>query len=86
MKRGFVVTGAVMLAIAASLGYCQVRTTHINAAFKKVKIGDADRYVIATMGRPHQVLNGCGYYGRPIVGCAREHVYFPPWTLSMRLG
>jgi len=48
---------------------------------QKVKVGDAERDVIAKMGRPHQVLDGCGYYGRPIVGCAREYVYFPPWTI-----
>jgi len=82
MKRGFVVTAAVILGIAASLGYCHVRTTHLDAAFKKVKVGDADRDVIAKMGRPNQVLDGCGYYGkRPIVGCAQEYVYFPPWTI-----
>jgi hypothetical protein len=82
MKPAFVVTAAVMLAAAVSLGYCYVRTTHLDAAFKKVKVGDADRDVIAKMGRPHQVLDGCGYYNhRPIVGCAREYVYFPPWTI-----
>ena len=81
MKRGFVVTGAVMLVTAALPGYCHVRTTRLDASFNKVKVGDTERDVIANMGRPHQVLDGCGYYGRPIVGCAREYVYFPPWTI-----
>jgi hypothetical protein len=72
MKRGFVVTGAVMLVTTALLGYCHVRTTQLDAAFNKLKVGDAERDVIAKMGRPHQVLDGCGYYGRPIVGCARR--------------
>jgi hypothetical protein len=78
MKRGFVVAGAVMLVTAASLGYCHVRTTLLDAAFNKVKVGDADHDVIAKMGSPHQVLDGCGYYGQRIVGCARQYVYFPP--------
>jgi len=64
MKRGFVVTATVMVAIAASLGYCRVKTTQLDAAFKKVKVGGADRDVIVKMGRPHQVLDGCGYYGK----------------------
>jgi hypothetical protein len=34
------------------------------------------------MGRPHRIVEGCGYYyGRPIAGCAREYVYFPPFTI-----
>jgi len=54
----------------------------LNAAFKKVVVGDTQRDVVAKMGRPHQVLEGCGYYyKRPIVGCAREYLYFPPWTI-----
>src|SRR5258708_4580866 len=43
--------------------------------------GSVTHFIIAKMGRPHQVLDGCGYYGRQIVGCAREYVYFPPWTI-----
>jgi len=78
MKRGFIVTGAVMLVTAALPGYCQLRTNQIAASFNKVTVGQVEREVIAKMGRPHQVLDGCGYYGRPIVGCAREYVYFPP--------
>ena len=73
--------GAGLLVIAALVGYCQARTTQLNAAFKKVVIGDAQRDVVAKMGRPHQVLEGCGYYGRPVIGCAQEYVYFPPWTI-----
>jgi hypothetical protein len=80
LKRGFVVTAA-MLVTAALLGYCHVTTTQLDAVFNKVKVGDTERDVIAKMGRPHQVLDGCGYYGRPVVGCAREYAYFPPWTL-----
>lgn len=70
-----------MLVTAALLGYCQARTTQLDAAFNKVKVEDTERDVVAKMGRPHQVLDGCGYYGQPIVGCAREYVYFPPWTI-----
>ena len=81
MKRGFVVTVALMLVTAASLGYCHVKTTQLGAAFNKVKAGDAERDVIAKMGSPHQVREGCGYYGRPVGGCAREYLYFPPWTI-----
>jgi hypothetical protein len=81
MKRGFIVTGAVMLVSAALLGYCQVRATQLDAAFNKVKVGDSERDVIAKMGRPHQVLVGCGYYNQRIGGCAQEYVYFPPWTI-----
>jgi hypothetical protein len=38
--------------------------------------------VIAKLGRPHQVVEGCGwYYRKPIAGCAREYLYYPPWTI-----
>jgi hypothetical protein len=66
---------------AALLGYCQVRTTQLNAAFNKVNVGDAERDLIAKMGGPHRVVDGCGYYGQPMAGCARQYVYFPPWTI-----
>jgi hypothetical protein len=82
VKRGFIVTGAVMLVTAALLGYCQSRTKQIDAAFNKVAVGKAEREVIAKMGRPHQVLDGCAIMGRPIAGCAREYVCFPPWTIA----
>jgi len=80
-KRRSIVTGAVMLVAAALLGYCPMRTMQLNAAFGKVNVGDVERDVIARMGRPHRVLDGCGYYGEPIAGCAREYVYYPPWTI-----
>jgi hypothetical protein len=70
-----------LLVIAALLGYCHVRTKQTDAAFRNVAVGDAEHDVIAKMGSPHQVLEGCGYYGKPRVGCAREYVYFPPWTI-----
>ena len=50
MKRGSVATGAVMLVTAALLGYCQARTTQLDAAFNKVKIEDTERDVVARMG------------------------------------
>jgi hypothetical protein len=81
MKRRFVLAGAPMFVTAALLGYCHMRTTQLGAAFSKVKLGDTEPEVIGKMGRPHQVLDGCGYYGRPIAGCTREYVYFPPWTI-----
>jgi hypothetical protein len=85
MKRITIVCGAALLAIAGSLGYCQVRATQINAAFAKVAVGDTENDVIAKMGRPHRRVEGCGHSyslnGRRIVGCAREYVYFPPWTI-----
>jgi hypothetical protein len=82
MKRSIIVCGAGLLAIAASLGYCQARRMQIDAAFTKVVVGDTERTVIAKMGHPHQVIEGCGwYYTKPIIGCAREYVYYPPWTI-----
>ena len=81
MRRSTIVAGAGLFVIAGSLGYCQARTMQLNAAFKKVVVGDTQRDVVAKMGRPHQVLDGCGYYSRRIVGCAWEYVYFPPWTI-----
>jgi hypothetical protein len=84
MRRSTIVVGAGLLVIAALVGYCQARTTQLSAAFEKVVVGDTERDVIAKMGHPHQVLEGCGYYyphKRPIVGCAREYVFFPPWSI-----
>ena len=82
MKRSSVVWGGGLLVIPALLGYCHVRTTQMNAAFEGVVVGDTETTVVAKMGRPHRVLEGCGYYhGRPIAGC-REYVYFPPWTVA----
>ena len=82
MKRGFLVIAALMLVTAALLGYGHMKTTQLGAAFNRVKAGDAEREVVAKMGPPHQVRDGCGYYGRPVVGCAREYLYFPPWTIA----
>jgi hypothetical protein len=81
MSRSAIVTGAGFLAIAASLGYCQVRTTQLNAGFAKVVIGDAERDVVAKMRCSHEVVKGCGHYGRAAAGCAWEYVYYPPWTI-----
>jgi hypothetical protein len=80
MKRSMILATALLL-IAALLGYCQLRATQINAAFGKVAEGDTEQDVILKMGSPHQVLEGCGYYGKAMIGCAREYVYFPPWTI-----
>ena len=78
-----IVPVAALLVIAGLLGYCQFRTTQFNTAFAKVAIGDTEHDVVMKMGRPHRVVEGCGYYyKRPIVGCAREYVYFPPWTIA----
>ena len=80
MKRSSIFWGAgLLLVIAASLGYCPARTMQLNAAFATVVEGDTETTVVAKMGRPHRVLEGCGYLGRPVAGC-REYVYFPPWS------
>jgi hypothetical protein len=82
MRSSSIVAGAVILVIGASLGYCHVRSTQLNAAFDKVVVGESERDVVGKMGRPHRIVEGCGYYyGRPIAGCAREYVYFPPFTI-----
>jgi hypothetical protein len=82
MKRSIMVCGAGLLAIAASLAYCQGKRTQIDTAFAQVVAGDTEHDVVAKMGRPHRVVEGCGwYYGKPITGCAREYLYFPPWTI-----
>ena len=82
MTRSTIVTIAGFLVVAISLGYCHVRTVQLDEAFKKVKIGDVERDVVATMGHPHQIFEGCNFYGPSrIAGCAREYVYFPPWTI-----
>jgi hypothetical protein len=81
MTRGAIIVEAGLLAIA-SLGYCQVRTTWLNAAFEKVMVGDTESDVVAKMGRSSQIVEGCGwYYKRPIAGCAREYVYLPSWSI-----
>jgi hypothetical protein len=81
MRLGSILAGAGLLVIAAALGYCQVKSTQLNTAFEKIVIGESERDVIAKMG-PHRIVEGCGcYYGRPIAGCAREYVYFPPFTI-----
>ena len=51
----------------ASLGYCHVRSTRLNKAFGKVVVGESEPDVVGKMGRPHRIVEGCGYYyGRPI--------------------
>jgi hypothetical protein len=84
MKRSIIVCAAGLLGIATSLGYCEARRTQLSAAFAKVAVGDTEPEVITKMGRPHEVVEGCGWYYphlRPIAGCAREYLYFPPWTI-----
>jgi hypothetical protein len=90
IETGLHPTAALMLLAGGPLGYCYVKTTQLGAAFDKVKAGEAERDVVAKMGPPHQVRDGCGYYGRPVAGCAREYLYFPPltvvgeaWTISL---
>lgn len=85
MRRSTIAVDAVLLVIATSVGYCEARARQLNRAFEKVVMGDAERDVVVKMGRLHQILEGCGSYyphlrGR-IVGCAREYLYFPPWTI-----
>jgi hypothetical protein len=82
MTSSGIVAGAGLLLIAASLGWCHARSTQLNTAFEKVVVGDSERDVIAKIGRPHRIVEGCGYYyGRPIAGCGREYVYFPPFSI-----
>jgi hypothetical protein len=71
-----------LLVVAASIGYCQVRTTQLDAACRKVVVGESESDVIAKMGHPHLVQEGCGYmHSRPVYGCVREYVYFPPFSI-----
>jgi hypothetical protein len=82
MRPGSIVIGAGLLLIAVSLGYCHARSTQLHEAFGTVALGESERDVVARMGRPHRIVEGCGYYhGRPRAGCAREYVYFPPFTI-----
>src|SRR5215510_13386541 len=82
MTRGTSVTIAGFLVLAISLGYCHLRMVQLNAAFNRVKVGDVERDVVAKMGHPHEIFEGCNFYGPSrIYGCAREYVYFPPWTI-----
>jgi hypothetical protein len=82
MRPSRIVAGAGPLVIGASLGYCHVRSTQLNTAFGKVVVGESEPDVVGKMGRPHRIVEGCSYYyGRPIAGCAREYVYFPPFTI-----
>lgn len=77
-------TIAGLLIVTVSLGYCHLRRVQLNEAFEKVKIGDVERNVVATMGHPHRIFGRCDEYyprSRPIAGCAREYVYLPPWTI-----
>lgn len=83
MRQRTIILTAVFLVIVASLGYCHARTTQLNAAFNTVVEGkDTEPDVVAKMGRPHQVSEGCKYYGgQPPYGCARQYVFTPPWSI-----
>jgi len=80
----------VLLVFAASLGYCEARARQLNSAFQKVVVGDAERDVIAKMGRPHQFSKAVGITIRISEGAssdARESTFTSPLgPLLMRLG
>jgi hypothetical protein len=78
MKRSFIVTGAVMLVTAALLEE-QSRSPQPPTM---VAVGEAEREVIAKMGRPHQVSRRLWLLWPTDSGMAREYVYFPPWTIA----